>query len=176
MSDKFQKWSSLAFQRYWSYVFSFYSIELLWTFLVVIASHSIGISCNQSQECHKTIYTKRIGLKRLSELTNDEGYLFLRRNRLVNPVPETTLCLSSSPWADIFTAILFFFRSHVILLNYKLAPVKRNLWDLLDITTADKVNKLSGNNVHPGQKLCHLCWKQADAKGEESDSEMELCT
>ena len=44
------------------------------------------------------------------------------------------------------------------------------------MTTADKASKLSGNDVHPGQKLCTPCRKLVDAEDEESDSDVELST
>ena len=73
--------------------------------LVVMDSCSIGIHCNQTQECPKTTYTKKTGLKKLSELADDERHLFLQRISFVNPVPETTICHHHG--ADIFTTIHF---------------------------------------------------------------------
>jgi len=55
-------------------------------------SCSIGICCNQAQDCHKTTYTRKIGLKKLHELPDDERNLILQRISIINPVPEMTVC------------------------------------------------------------------------------------
>ena len=55
-------------------------------------SCSIGFHCFKTEDCPKTTYSRKRGLKKICELVDDERLLLVRRVSLESPVSELTVC------------------------------------------------------------------------------------
>lgn len=135
---------------------------------------SIGIHLGQTEDCHKTVYSRRTGLKNISELTPDAQQLLLRRCNFTAADASTNVCCHHEKiFIDKYS-----FLQKMCCDPFSLHPesARKKSLRVIDLTIADKIKTITGNVVHPGQKLCpncRKCFEEPTSSEPESEDTME---
>ena len=115
---------------------------------------SIGVFLGLPEECHKTTYARKVGTVKLAALSAVEVDLIIRRSGL-KAESESIIC---------FHHEMLYLRKYEFLQKaccdpFDMHPTSARKKSLrrIDVASADKINKLVGKDIKPGQKLCPNC-------------------
>ena len=115
---------------------------------------SIGVFLGLTEECHKTTYARKVGTVKLAALPAAEVDLIIRRSGL-KAESESIIC---------FHHEMLYLRKYEFLQKaccdpFDMHPTSARKKSLrrIDVASADKINKLVGKDIKPGQKLCPNC-------------------
>lgn len=142
----------------------FFSIKQLITVLKIskMDKCSVGEMTGDTDACHKTTYSRTIGLITIADLTNDAQELLRLRTKMPSFESNSTICLH-----------------HESILIARYESLQKHCCDPFQMHTKHMKSSLRCVNtetakqlkVKPGQKLCPECRKKGDTK-----AELELST
>jgi len=124
-------------------------------------SCSIGKKCGNPEDCHKTTYCRATyGLKNVSELSDNERFLLLRRCNLTDADATTTVCCHHEKvFLDKYSHLQ---KNCCDPFSLHLNQPKSTSLQEITVQCADTITLITGNRVHPGQKICRRCREELE--------------
>lgn len=127
-----------------------------------LSSCAIGLDDN-SEKCHKTAYSKKIGFKLFKDLTTEDQELLCKRSSLTFD-EESQICLHHH--ATILTYYQQLQRHCCNPFMKKDHTTTKSLKPI-NCSTVDRLNQMTKKTIKPGQKWCFTCQMVFKKKVEE---------
>ena len=131
--------------------------------------NSCSIGQQENSECHKTSFSRKVGLKNIHDLSSTDKSLLLRRSSLSDPNNATVCYHHEKIYLEKYS---FLQQSCCDPYNHHPNASKKKSLHVIDVHTADRITLTTNKAVHPGEKLCPSCRKHS-LKDDESETEVD---